>query len=149
MRPYLTDFSVVHRDIAIGINAHFRLDGEQAYTYDLELKAYNKSDSQPIGSAFGMVIDRDAAARGPGGFHFSLDAHTAESSDFATTLFNNRGELRAQFIRKASLRRGSGVWGPEVNTGLFLFIEKVEVKDGFVGKDMDGCSSNNYFRRRG
>lgn len=71
-------------------------------------------------------IDRSKLREGR--FYFVLKPITAELSKFAETLFDQNGTLKPEFVEH-DFRKGSGCWGEELNEGMLLYIEKIEVNE--------------------
>jgi hypothetical protein len=91
----------------------------------------SSTEPKEVGSAFGFLIIRDRIRTT---FHESMEPPSDETMELAFTLFDRYGELKKEIVDHA-VRKGSGVWKDELNTGNFVLIEKVTV--------------NKKWRRRG
>ena len=75
----------------------------------------------------GYVIDRDAIKSG---FYTEMEGPEQGMADCAVTLFDNRGRLKAAF-KKHAIKKGTGVWGNELDHGCFVYIDFISVKKDF------------------
>lgn len=112
------------------LKAKYSKHYEQPHTYFLSLTA--TLDGVDVADSLSLIVKKDAC-RG-GDFHEVMDMHSDETQRFASTVFDGSGRLRNEFVREGSARRGTGVWGHELDTGSIVFIELVSVQDSHRGQ---------------
>lgn len=75
-------------------------------------------------------------------FYHEMDVPSRKSSLLAFDLFDRYGRLRSEF-RDHPIRKGSGVWSKELDTGDILLIEEVKVDKAYrrrgLGKKVVGA----------
>nr|VWP00857.1 Adenylate cyclase (EC (ATP pyrophosphate-lyase) (Adenylyl cyclase) [Ganoderma boninense] len=76
-----------------------------------------------VGSLTALKINRRLLR---GDFLMVMDDESQELSDFATTLFDEMGHLKPEFIEHEH-QKGSGVWGHELDSGVLLYVLSVNV----------------------
>lgn len=101
------------------------------WTQLIHIRAMHKG--KEIGRADGRYIDRDQIREY---FYEAMDEPSGDTLELATELFDSRGRLKSE-LRAGE---GSGIWGNEMNTGGFLFLQTIEVgkewqKRG-IGRDL-------------
>lgn len=84
------------------------------------------SEYKHIGRDFGEVIRRRMRSC----FWDELDQHTEETSKLAFTRFDRYGRLLEEF-KTPAFKKGSGIWGDEVDFGDILLIEKFCVNPAY------------------
>ena len=77
-----------------------------------------------LGQAFGFLIRRDRARPS---FHESMEPPSQATMKLAFTLFDRYGFLKSEFVEH-EVRRGSGVWGRELDSGNIVLVETVTVR---------------------
>ncbi|PIL27414.1 hypothetical protein GSI_10562 [Ganoderma sinense ZZ0214-1] len=82
------------------------------------------SDHGGVGSLTALKINRRQLR---GDFIMVMDDESQELSDFATTLFDDMGHLKPEFMEHEH-QKGSGVWGHELDSGVLLYILSVDVQ---------------------
>ncbi|KAL8730545.1 MAG: hypothetical protein Q9166_003999 [cf. Caloplaca sp. 2 TL-2023] len=76
-----------------------------------------------IGHCHAKVIDREPIRHS---FHHSLEEPSQDTAALAFGLFDRWGCLKSEF-RQHPIKKGTGVWGRELDQGRFLLIEFVTV----------------------
>ena len=76
-----------------------------------------------VGKATAFIIDR-AAIRST--FHRSMESPHPETMELALTIFDRYGRLKRELMEHI-VRKGSGVWGEELDEGNFVLIVDVDV----------------------
>ena len=77
-----------------------------------------------VGNAVAFIIRRSMILPN---FHEEMETPHEGTMNLAIELFDRYGRLKEE-IRKHALRKGSGVWGKELEEGNFLLVEDVKVK---------------------
>lgn len=80
-------------------------------------------DGQEVGRCQGMLISRD---RIRGHFLREMDEASQSASDLSSALFDRWGCLQSHFYEHP-IRKGTGVWGRELDDGPFLLIEILSI----------------------
>ncbi|GAA5891188.1 hypothetical protein JCM6882_006450 [Rhodosporidiobolus microsporus] len=93
---------------------------------------------QPNGRVLGYVniwlVDLEAVEECGESFFMVMDEHSQEASDFAATVFTNRGEIKKRFSRE-----GTGVCGREVTEGMTIaYLEMIRVEPEYRNKGVGG-----------
>ncbi|OIW24576.1 hypothetical protein CONLIGDRAFT_584115 [Coniochaeta ligniaria NRRL 30616] len=78
---------------------------------------------QSIGRCFASLIRRGQMSHS---FLINLDEPSLETANLSFTLFDRYGRLEAEYYEH-DFRKGSGVWGKELDHGDILFIESIRV----------------------
>ncbi|CZR56632.1 uncharacterized protein PAC_06521 [Phialocephala subalpina] len=78
-------------------------------------------DGKEIGRGFGRYVDRDRIRHT---FWRDMEEPCEELSKVAFDLFDRHGRLK-QELRDHTIRKGTGVWGSELDIGPLFFIEEV------------------------
>ena len=76
-----------------------------------------------IGACSGNVVDRK---RIRADFYTEMEAPTHELSELAFGLFDRWGNIKSDYLEHP-VKKGSGVWGKELNRGSFFYIENLKV----------------------
>jgi len=103
-------------------------DPESDGIYSLWGSAY--LDGNNVGLVEAWIVDRPAIVRNWNAytqtfanFHLELDEISIDLRNLSWDLFDSRGKLRAPFYRTGNpLRKGSGVWGEELDHGMIVLI---------------------------
>ena len=82
-------------------------------------------EGKTIGHALGRYICREQIRSN---FWRDMEEPSQDMADIAFGLFDRYGCLKAKF-KNQSVQKGTGVWGEELDYGLLLFIERVEITD--------------------
>lgn len=76
-----------------------------------------------IGHAYARLIRRDSIRET---FHEDIEEASQDSSQLGFELFDRYGCLKPELIEHC-VKKGSGVWGDEVDAGSILLVETVRV----------------------
>ncbi|KAF3903208.1 hypothetical protein ABW20_dc0102301 [Dactylellina cionopaga] len=87
-------------------------------------------DGQNIGNGLGRFVKRNRIRRT---FWRSMEEPCEELASIAFDLFNRYGRLKQEYIDH-TIRKGSGVWGSELDLGHLFVIESVSVNKDWRGK---------------
>lgn len=87
-------------------------------------------DGKIIGSCHGKIINR-----GPirGTFYEDIEEPTEHTSAMGFDLFDRWGNLKVDFFQH-DIKKGSGVWGKELNQGDIFLIEEIAVQKDYRRK---------------
>lgn len=80
-------------------------------------------DGQKIGSCNGKIINREPIRAT---FYRDIEEPTSDTSEMGFDLFDRWGNLKNEYIQH-DVKKGTGVWGKELNKGHILLIEYVNV----------------------
>lgn len=98
---------------------------------NIPIKADDTADSPQVGFCEAKLIDRNYIRAT---FHRDMEE---PSNDTATVVgfgvFNRWGCLKPEFLTHP-VKKGTGVWGPELNEGRFLLIETLSVEEAYQRK---------------
>lgn len=114
----------------LSLTATYEKDEEQPYTHVLSLTA--TLNGVVVASSHSITVKKDYLRGGE--FHATMDIRSQETATFATTLFDGSGRLREEFVRVGSVRRGTGVWGHELDKGSLALIEDIHVHESYRGQ---------------
>lgn len=81
---------------------------------------------QKIGSCIGKIINREPIRAT---FYRDIEEPTSDTSDMGFGLFDRWGNLKNEYIQH-DVKKGTGVWGIELNKGHILLIEHINVGMG-------------------
>jgi GNAT superfamily N-acetyltransferase len=93
---------------------------------DGKIMLTNTTDSSmtKIGHSYGELIRRSQVQQA---FYEELEEPTSETSELAFDLFDRYGRLRKEF-KTHEVKKGSGLWGDELDTGDLLHLEQIVVE---------------------
>ncbi len=92
---------------------------------DVNIKAENSVDDRLIGHCHAKLIDREPIRAT---FYRDMEEPTNDTSELAFHLFDRWGCLKSEF-RDHPVKKGTGVWGVELDKSKFLFIEDLKVNE--------------------
>lgn len=81
------------------------------------------SNGNKVGQCHAKVIDRELMLAD---FFWQIDEPSEATSDMAFGIFDRWGNLQKDYISHP-VKKGTGVWGKELNKGSILFIESIEM----------------------
>lgn len=81
-------------------------------------------NGQKIGSSNGKIINREPIRAT---FYRDIEEPTSDTSEMGFGLFDRWGNLKNEYIQH-DVKKGTGVWGKELNEGNILLIEQVNVR---------------------
>ena len=97
---------------------------------NIHIKASDAADSPSVGRCTAMLIDRDQIQAT---FHRDMEEISHDAANLAFDIFDRWGCLKSEYQRHP-IKKGNGVWGPELNSGRFLLIETVAVGEHYQRK---------------
>ena len=97
---------------------------------NVHIKASDAADSPNVGRCTARLIDRD---RIRATFHRDMEEISNDTADLAFDIFDRWGCLKSAY-QCHPIKKGTGVWGPELNSGLFLLIETMAVGEQYQRK---------------
>ncbi|KAM5534767.1 hypothetical protein V8D89_011631 [Ganoderma adspersum] len=108
------------------------IDPHEEYPQALKVVVVHAThaDHGRVGTLTALKINRKQLR---GEFLMVMDDESQELSDFATTLFDEIGHFRPEFIEH-EYQKGSGVWGRELDDGLLLYVLSVNVQQSYRRK---------------
>ena len=80
-------------------------------------------DGAEVGTCSGFIITRKTIRHD---FYSEMDDPTKTTSQLAFGIFDRWGNLKPQYIHH-NFKKGTGVWGKELNHGRILWIEQIDV----------------------
>jgi hypothetical protein len=91
-----------------------------------------------LGECTAYIINRKKALKGYYGANFQacLDQKSHELIEFATLLFDRKGRLRPEYWANP-VKKGAGVWDPDVNEGDLCLVDTLHVNEKQRGKGVD------------
>lgn len=104
--------------------------------------AEDASNSKVIGHAFARLIRRDYIRPK---FHENMEEASQDSSQLRFELFDRYGCLKGELIEHC-VKKGSGVWGDEVDVGNILLVETVKVDKEWRRKGIGAKLVTNVWR---
>ena len=97
---------------------------------NIHIKASDAADSPSVGRCTAMLIDRD---RIRATFHRDMEEISNDAANLAFDIFDRWGCLKSEY-QQHPIKKGNGLWGPELNSGRFLLIETVAVREQYQRK---------------
>ena len=97
---------------------------------NIRIKANEAADSPEVGFCKARLINRDWIRAN---FHRDMEEASDHTSTVGFGLFNRWGCLKSEYMTHP-VKKGTGVWGPELNKGRFALIEYFEVKEEYQRK---------------
>lgn len=94
---------------------------------NITINADDAADSPQVGFCVAKLIDRDYIRAT---FHRDVEEPSNDSATVGFGVFNRWGCLRPEFLTH-SIKRGTGVWGPELDEGRFLLIENLSIQGDY------------------
>ena len=92
------------------------------WLHHLEVSVENP-EKDFIGACSGKIVDREQIRAA---FYTEMEAPTQELSELAFGLFDRWGNIKSEYLEHP-VKKGSGVWGKELNRGSFFYIENLKV----------------------
>lgn len=89
------------------------------------IKAENSVDDSPIGFCNAKLINREPIRAT---FYRDMEEPTHDLSELAFHVFDRWGCLKSKF-RDHPVKKGTGIWGAELDKSQFLFIEELKVNE--------------------
>ncbi|EIM82026.1 uncharacterized protein STEHIDRAFT_171625 [Stereum hirsutum FP-91666 SS1] len=112
--------------LSVELKTKYKKHYEQPHTFILEHTVLLSSKpTKYIASAASLIIDKDSLAR-QGNWHGAMDIHSQETETFSYALFDSSAKLRLEWI-DSEAKKGTGIWGHELDEGAIIFIETIEV----------------------
>ncbi|KAM0797150.1 hypothetical protein BDR22DRAFT_864113 [Usnea florida] len=99
-------------------------------TTNIHIKASDAADSPNIGRCTAKLIDRDQIRAY---FHRGMAEVSNNAANLAFDIFDRWGCLKSAY-QCHPIKKGTGVWGPELNSGRFLLIEIMAVAEQYQRK---------------
>ena len=99
-------------------------------TIDIHIKASDAVDSPIVGECTARLIDRDQIRAT---FHRDMEEISNDAANLAFDVFDRWGCLKSAYQRHP-IKKGTGVWGPELNSGRFLLIETLAIEEQYQRK---------------
>ena len=96
----------------------------------ITIKADGPANSPQIGFCTAKLIDRGSIRAK---FYGEMDEPSHDTANVALGLFNRWGCLKPEFLNHP-VKKGTGVWGPEMNEGRFLLIETLSIQNKYQRK---------------
>lgn len=96
----------------------------------MSIKADDSPEAQPIGHCHAKLIDREPIRAT---FYRDMEEPTNDTSGLAFEVFDRWGCLKAE-LQAHPVKKGTGVWGTELDQGKLLFIEDLAVDDRYRRK---------------
>ena len=97
---------------------------------NVHIKASDAADSPIVGRCTAKLIDRD---RIRATFHRDMEEISNDAANLAFDVFDRWGCLKSEH-QCHPIKKGNGLWGPELNSGRFLLIETVAVGEQYQRK---------------
>ena len=94
---------------------------------NITIKADDAADSPQVGFCVAKLIDRDYIRAT---FHRDMEEPSNDSATVGFGVFNRWGCLRPEFLTHP-IKKGTGVWGPELDKGRFLLIENLSIQGDY------------------
>lgn len=94
---------------------------------NISIKADDAADSPQVGFCVAKLIDRDCIRAT---FHRDMEEPSNDSATVGFGVFNRWGCLRPEFLTHP-IKKGTGVWGPELDKGRFLLIENLSIQGDY------------------
>lgn len=91
----------------------------------IRIKADNSVDDSPIGFCHAKLINREPIRAT---FYRDMEEPTHDLSELAFHVFDRWGCLKSKF-RDHPVKKGTGIWGAELDESKFLFIEGLKVNE--------------------
>lgn len=91
---------------------------------NVKIEADDAADSPQAGFCVAKLIDRDYIRAT---FHRDMEEPSNDTATIGFGVFDRWGCLKPQFMSHP-VKKGTGVWGPELNEGRFLQIELLSVR---------------------
>ena len=99
-------------------------------TINIHIKESDAADSPNVGRCTARLIDRD---RIRATFHRDMEEISDDAANLAFDIFDRWGCLKSVY-QCHPIKKGTGVWGPELNSGRFLLIETLDVGEQYQRK---------------
>ena len=80
-------------------------------------------DGVKIGTCTGNIVYRDSIRKD---FYSLMEEPSQELAELAFGLFDRWGNIKSDYLEHP-VKKGSGVWGKELNRGSFLYVENLKV----------------------
>ena len=97
---------------------------------NMSIKASDAADSPQVGCCTAKLIDREQIRAN---FHRDMEEPSNDTATVGFGVFDRWGCLRPEY-QNHPVKKGTGVWGPELNDGRFLLIETLSVKEEYQRK---------------
>ena len=97
---------------------------------NISITETDAADSPQIGHCKAMLIDREQIRAG---FHRDMEEPNNDTASVGFGVFDRWGCLRPE-LQNHPIKKGTGVWGPELNDGRFLQIETLLIKEEYQRK---------------
>lgn len=94
------------------------------------ISANGSADSPQIGFCVAKLIDRESIRAT---FHRDMEEPSNGTATVGFEVFDRWGCLKAEFLTRP-IKKGTGVWGPELNKGRFLLIETLSIQENYRRK---------------
>lgn len=97
---------------------------------NISIKANDAADSPQVGYCTAKIIDREQIRAS---FHRDMEEPSNDTATMGFSVFDRWGCLKSEFLNHP-VKKGSGVWGPELNDGRILLIETLSIQDEYQRK---------------
>jgi len=91
------------------------------------IKQSEDPDAPKIGYCIAKLIDREPIRAT---FHRDMEEPTNDTVSCAFEIFDRWGNLKSE-LRNHPVKKGTGVWGPELDCGRILLIEQMSARDEY------------------
>ena len=96
-------------------------------TINIHIKASDAADSPKVGRCTAKLIYKDLIRAT---FHRDMEEISNDAANLAFDIFDRWGCLKSAY-QCHPIKKGTGVWGPELNRGRFLLIETMAVEEQY------------------
>lgn len=97
---------------------------------NIPIKADDTADSPQVGFCVAKLIDRESIRAT---FHRDMEELSIDTATVGFSVFNRWGCLKSEFLSHP-IKKGTGLWGPELNQGRFLLIETFSIQEDYQRK---------------
>lgn len=110
---------------------------------DFRIKRSDDPDSPQLGYCTAKLIDREPIRAT---FHRDMEEPTHGTASFGFDVFDRWGNLKSE-LQHHPLKRGTGVWGAELNIGRVLLIEDISVDEDYRRQGFGRKAFNEVWER--
>lgn len=97
---------------------------------NVHIKASDAADSPRVGYCTAKLIERDQIRAN---FHRDMEEPSNDTATVGFEVFDRWGCLKAEY-QSHPVEKGTGIWGPELNHGRFLLIERMSIEEEYQRK---------------
>ena len=125
-----TEFSADEKNMDDDIDDEDHDEFPWVKTIDIHIKASDAANSPSVVECTAQLIDRDQIRAT---FHSEMEEYSNDAANLAFDVFDRWGCLKSAY-QSHPVKKGTGVWGPELNRGRFLLIEEMSVGERYQRK---------------